>query len=299
MCTLLKVSLINILKLKFKNSTSRQPPVPVTHLSPVINPATGQNPQLPQRQRSKRLVPILLILLVLLFCLVLIRKNTQTAKAPTLNVNRSQYSVNDPSSIWVVVNKGRVLPSDFIPADLAVPNVALRLPSSDPEMQLRKTAATALEQMFSAANQQNVHLMLASGYRSYGEQVSVYSGFVGTQGVQSTDASSAKPGYSEHQLGLAADVEPTDRNCETDPCFAATPEGQWVAANSYKYGFIIRYPKDKQNLTGYEYEPWHLRFVGSALAMQLHGNGQTMEQFFGLPVYADYPANPYQLKIGQ
>jgi LAS superfamily LD-carboxypeptidase LdcB len=223
---------------------------------------------------------------------------TSSQKNDAGGFNKKQRSVNDPTSIWVVVNKGRILPGSYVPPDLTAPNVPLRLSSGSSEMQLRQEAAGALQQMFMAASQQNIHLMLASGYRSYDEQVGLYKGYVSTQGQQNADSSSARPGHSEHQLGLAADIEPSSRTCEVETCFADTQEGKWVAANAYKYGFIIRYPKDKDNLTGYEYEPWHVRYVGAALAMQIQQSGQTLEQFFGLSVYSDYNASSYQLKVG-
>ncbi|MEK7561249.1 MAG: D-alanyl-D-alanine carboxypeptidase family protein [Patescibacteria group bacterium] len=77
-----------------------------------------------------------------------------------------------------------------------------------------------------------------------------------------------------------------------------TPGGKWLAANAYQYGFIIRYPKDKTSLTGYAYEPWHLRYVGVDLATRINKTGQTLEQFFGLPTYPDYPVQSYELKSG-
>jgi D-alanyl-D-alanine carboxypeptidase len=209
--------------------------------------------------------------------------------------NKTQYSINDPTSIWVVVNKGRVLPSTYAPSDLAVPTIPLRLSSSAQEMHLRKEAATALQAMSAAANSQGIHLMLASGYRSYSTQVSVYGAEVKNYGLTQADRESARPGHSEHQSGLAADLEPASRACEVTQCFAGTPEGKWLAANSYTYGFIIRYQKDKENITGYEYEPWHVRYVGADLAKQIQGSGQVLEQFFGLPIFTTYPKDSYQL----
>jgi D-alanyl-D-alanine carboxypeptidase len=213
--------------------------------------------------------------------------------------NKRQHSVNDPSSIWAVVNKGRMLPGTYIPSDLTVPDVTLRLPESDPEMQLRAEPAAALQSMFAESSRQNIHLMLSSAYRPYKEQVGLYKGYVAAQGQQNADSSSARPGYSEHQLGLAADIEPANRECEVKNCFADTPAGKWAAANAYKYGFIIRYQKDRVNLTGYEYEPWHMRYVGKPLAEQIQQNNQTLEQFFGLPAFTNYSDNPYQLASGK
>jgi len=156
-------------------------------------------------------------------------------------------------------------------------------------MQVRKVTATALEQMFAAAKQQGIDLMLSSGYRSYAYQVSLYNGYVQTQGQATADTQSARPGYSEHQTGFAADIEPVSKECEVDPCFGTTPEGIWLAANAYKYGFIIRYTAADQKITGYEAEPWHIRYVGTALSTELHSTGvQTLEQFFGISGGAVY-----------
>jgi len=138
--------------------------------------------------------------------------------------------------------------------------------------------------------------MLASGYRSYSDQASVYSAYVSQSGVAQADTFSARPGHSEHQTGLAADIEPLSRTCEVEQCFENTKEGQWLAANSYKFGFVIRYQKNTQDLTGYEYEPWHVRYVGKYLALKLYRSGQTLEQFFSLPAYTTYPAQQLQLK---
>ena len=209
--------------------------------------------------------------------------------------NKHQYSIDDSGSLWVVVNKGRILPSAYVPAGLVVPDVALRLSPSSQEMHVRADTAVAMKTMFDAAASEGIHLMLASGYRSYSLQASLYNGYVKSDGLVSADASSAHPGHSEHQTGLAADLEPANRTCEVEQCFDGTPEGKWLAVNSYKYGFIIRYQKGQEDLTGYEYEPWHVRYVGVALATQIHQSGQTLEQFFGLPAYTDYPANSFAL----
>jgi D-alanyl-D-alanine carboxypeptidase len=210
--------------------------------------------------------------------------------------DKSRYPTDSASSPWVVVNKGRVLPSDYTPKNLVTPDVPLRLSATTGEMHVRQDTAAALATMFAAAKDQGVDLMLASGYRSYADQSAVYSAYVAQSGVAKADTFSARPGHSEHQTGLAADIEPTSRTCEVDQCFENTKEGQWLATNAYKFGFVIRYQKSTQELTGYEYEPWHVRYVGGDLASQLHGSNQTLEQFFGLPAYTTYPAQQLQLK---
>jgi D-alanyl-D-alanine carboxypeptidase len=212
-----------------------------------------------------------------------------TNKASGSTFDKHRYSITDPASIWVVVNKQHALnPKDYVPADLSTPNVPLRVPGNE-SMQLRQVTTTAIEQMFAAATKDGLNLMLSSGYRSYTYQVNLYNDYVSTQGQVTADTQSARPGYSEHQTGLAVDVEPTSKNCEVEACFGDTPEGKWVAANAYKYGFIVRYQADNQAITGYEPEPWHIRYIGVSLATELHNTGVTsLEQFFGVSGGATY-----------
>jgi D-alanyl-D-alanine carboxypeptidase len=236
------------------------------------------------------------VIIVLVFAVIpRLHERKSPSTAASTSFNKQQYSINDPASIWAVVNKGRSLPASYVPTDLVAPKVALRLPETDPEMHVRTVAALALQQMFKDAGAQNIHLMLSSGYRSFSLQKTVYTSFTRTQGQQSTDSSSARPGHSEHQTGLAVDIEPTSRECEVEICFENTNEGKWLAENSYKYGFIIRYQKGQEKITGYEYEPWHVRYVGNELASQIHQSNKTLEQFFNLPTFSGYPASVYQL----
>jgi D-alanyl-D-alanine carboxypeptidase len=215
--------------------------------------------------------------------------NSKTVSASSPGFNKNQYSLTDPASIWVIVNKQHPLsPQDYAPTDLITPSVPLRVPGNE-SMQLRKVAASSLEQMFSAAKAQGLNLMLSSGYRSYTYQVSLYGGYVQSQGQAAADQVSARPGYSEHQTGLAADIEPTSKNCELEQCFETTPEGQWLAANAYKYGFILRYTADKVAVTGYKYEPWHYRYVGTDLTSQMRDtSAKTLEEFFDVTGGAVY-----------
>ncbi len=210
-------------------------------------------------------------------------QKTTTTQTQGDGFNKQQYSLTDPNSIWVIVNKTHHLnPVSYTPSDLVTPSVPLRVPGNQ-TMEVRQVTATALKTMFAAAKAQNLQLMLASGFRSYSYQVSLYNGYVQSQGQAVADTQSARPGYSEHQSGLAADIEPVSRNCELDQCFGTTPEGEWLATNAYKYGFIIRYPQGLENITGYEYEPWHVRYVGVDLATEMHkDNILTFEQFFGV-----------------
>ncbi len=203
--------------------------------------------------------------------------------------NKSKYSLTDPNSIWVIVNKRRPLPAGFEPADLVPPGVPTRLSAGAPEMQVRTLPAYAMKKMFEAAqSQSNINLKLVSGYRSEGVQRSLYASYVAQKGQAAADLDSARAGFSEHQTGLAFDVGASNGKCQVDPCFGALPEGQWIAANSYKYGFVVRYLPGKQAITGYIPEPWHLRYVGEELAAEVYKSGLTLEEFFGLPAAPDY-----------
>lgn len=213
---------------------------------------------------------------------------TQQPAAPTTSstsqtsFNKQLHRIDTPDSIWWIVSKVRPLsPIDYAPTDLIVPDVRLRVGAGDSEMRLRTETARALEEMILEATKSNINLMLTSGYRAYQKQVSVYNGWVQKYGQAGADKVSARPGTSEHQTGLAADLSPATQKCELEQCFGALPEGIWLAANTHKFGFIIRYPEGKYNVTGYEYEPWHIRYIGKDLATEMHKqNIQTLEEFF-------------------
>ena len=220
------------------------------------------------------------------------RAQAAAASQPVLPAafNKQLRSTDDSNSLWVVVNKQRSLtPKEYVPLDLVTPNIPLRSVGTSPEMKLRQAAATALETMTAAAKLDGAQLMLASGYRSYNTQVAVYANEVRAYGQAIADTQSARPGFSEHQTGLSADLEPTSRQCEIADCFADTIEGKWLALHAHKYGFMIRYTPDKTTVTGYRAESWHFRYVGADLTAELQNqNITTLEEFFGLPAAPGY-----------
>lgn len=201
---------------------------------------------------------------------------------PTNQFDKEEFSLENPESIWVIVNKKRALPAGYTPADLIVPGVHLRLAPSEEQMHIRKGVEGDLKAMFAAAKNDGIDLVFGSGYRSEAQQKSFYGSYVAKDGQAAADTYSARPGYSEHQTGLAFDLSTANGNCHLQICYADTPDGQWVAKHAPEYGFIIRYPKDKEAVTGYQYEPWHLRYVGTALAAEIQKTGQTLEEFFGV-----------------
>lgn len=186
----------------------------------------------------------------------------------------------DPESVTVLVNHDYLLPEDYIPPDLVKPNVAFSYYGTYEKSYMRKIAATALEELFVAAGQKGKQLKVVSAYRSYARQKQIYDRNVATRGKKNADAVSAMPGSSEHQTGLTVDVSCSRIGCALEESFGTTEEGKWLAANCHKFGFIIRYPEEKTDITGYSYEPWHIRYVGKNLAKYLHKKNLTLEEYY-------------------
>jgi len=174
---------------------------------------------------------------------------------------------------FLIVNRSYPLANTWVPPNPHTPITEERCKTC-----LDNDAYEAWLQMYSDAAAIGLNLYIASGYRSYNYQKEIYEGYVKKDGVEKTDTYSARPGHSEHQSGLTFDLN------SVEDSFAATPEGKWVEESAYHYGFIIRYPQNKSDETGYKYEPWHLRYVGHKLAKALYNNGDwlTMEDYFGL-----------------
>lgn len=190
--------------------------------------------------------------------------------------------VPNPKSIEVIVNKERRLPDGYEPPDLVEPNVDFYAGEGDPKRQMREEAAQALEELFSIAKEEGIELVAVSGYRSYNRQEAIYNNSVKKNGEEHANQYSAKPGTSEHQTGLAMDVASSQLVSVLEPSFIETNEGQWLNDNAHRSGFIIRYPDGKENITGYNYEPWHLRYVGKETAAKIYEQQLTLEEFFGL-----------------
>ncbi len=190
----------------------------------------------------------------------------------------------------MVVNKQRALqPVEFAPAELVLPQVSLA--ANQENALLRPDAAAAVEEMFAAAAVDGIGLTLVSGYRSYAVQVGTYNHWVNQYGgdTAAADNVSARPGFSEHQTGLAFDVGQSDGACTLGSCFADTPAGSWTADNAHRFGFIVRYQQGAQGVTGFFAEPWHLRFVGTETAGDMRDQGiVTLEEYFGLPAAPGY-----------
>lgn len=189
---------------------------------------------------------------------------------PPATFDKTAYSLTDPNSIWVIVNKKHPLPSNYAPELTSVGGGYMR-----------PVAASNMTSLLTGARDAGVPMTILSSYRSYSNQNSTYNGWVARDGQAAADTYSARPGYSEHQTGLAADLG--NGICNLEACFGNTEAAKWLASNAHKYGFIIRYPSGMDQITGYQYEPWHIRYVGSELASEMQRTGvQTLEQFFNV-----------------
>lgn len=175
---------------------------------------------------------------------------------------------------FMIVNKTYSLPESYQPKNpyKAIDNKLSCIDCIDKEVM------QAFKLMQSDARSIGLNLYISSGYRSYTKQENLYNRYVKDDGIKGADTYSARAGHSEHQTGLCFDLN------EIADVFANTDEGIWVNNNAHQYGFIIRYPKGKSDITGYKYESWHLRYVGKELAEKLYNNGSwiTMEEYFGL-----------------
>lgn len=176
-----------------------------------------------------------------------------TVKTPPVTVSTECTYING----ILVVNKTYALPQSYAPGN-------------------DETATVQLQTMFADAKKEGISLWVKSGYRSYIDQRIIYNDYVARDGADAADRYSARPGHSEHQTGLAFDLN------SLSPSFADTAEGMWLAQNCHKYGFIIRYPKDKEHITGYMYEPWHVRYLGVENATLVYESGLCLEEYLGI-----------------
>ena len=178
----------------------------------------------------------------------------------------------------VVVNKSIPLADASRPQDLADAG----------GVPLRAEAADAYSRMVADAAAAGVRISAISAFRSRDEQARLYEYYTARYGSEVADSISARPGHSEHETGLAIDIGNPDGTCALERCFAGTAAGTWAAANGHLYGFVIRYPAGAESITGYAYEPWHLRYVGAEYARKVFETGVTLEQFAGLPAAPGY-----------
>ena len=190
---------------------------------------------------------------------------TNTKQAENLNTN------------IILVNKYNYLTEDYVPENLEEIDTTYARSG----MQLVSEAKEAFETLAENAKEDDMTIIAMSSYRSYDYQVDLYNRYVETDGKEAADTYSARAGFSEHQTGLAVDIYNGDLPYTS---FEETEEFEWMQENAYKYGFILRFPEDKTDITGYEYESWHYRYVGKEVAKYIHDNHSTLEEYIAKKV---------------
>jgi zinc D-Ala-D-Ala carboxypeptidase len=180
----------------------------------------------------------------------------------------------DVDGTFFLVNRSQLISEDYVPEVRKTDLAGL-------SQSMRADAASALEALFAAAKTDGIRLSTVSGYRSYSKQNTLYDRKVNNAGADTADSLVAQPGSSEHQLGLAMDVAKGGKS-SLNSRFADTAEGRWIADNAHLYGFIVRYPEGMEDITGYSYEPWHLRYVGTSYARAVYESGLPLDLYVSL-----------------
>ena len=212
------------------------------------------------------------------------KNNGETAVVKETDI--TAFESADPTTVeaakangfLILANKTHPLAQDYKPEDLR----SIKYYAKDRSASGRYMRAEATEKfhkMIEAAKADGLTIVMTTAYRSYSFQKSLWDGYVANAGEAAATRYSARPGQSEHQTGLAVDVSAPSVNYSLTQDFENTKEGKWLAQNAHLFGFIMRYPKDKESITGYEFEPWHFRYVGEAAAAEIYQKGETLEEY--------------------
>lgn len=184
---------------------------------------------------------------------------------------KDYFLIQKPYKYDVLVNKKNKLPDNYVPADLNL----ISKEYSDSKQHLRNIAQINFEKMAKDIEKEGLKIIAVSTYRDSEYQDKLFNNYVQEKGLEYASMCSAKKGFSEHQTGLAVDIASSNLDYDN---FDKTEEFKWVKNHAHNYGFILRYPKDKVNITGYKYEPWHYRYVGD-IAPYIYLNNLTLEEY--------------------
>lgn len=243
-------------------------------------------------KNNKSKLPLLLILLLVLVIVGLfiimnmyepeepavpvVATTTQTTVPETTKETLPDFDIKDDNLI--LVNKTHTLESDYRPDDLV--RISYYISGRSEEMtSMRPEAASAFDDLVEDAADDGYTIKATSAFRSYSYQQTLHSYYLKTKGQEWTEQYSAVAGASEHQTGLAVDVSSPSVNFQLQISYGETSEGKWLAKHAHEYGFILRYQKGKEDITGYAYEPWHIRYVGEAAAKVIYEKDLTLEEF--------------------
>lgn len=207
---------------------------------------------------------IIIIILIIIFFIIKINQK---------RFYKNIKLIKNPDNILTLVNKNNKLPAVYVPSDLVeIPNNMAYNGKN-----VREEVLKNFENLFNDAQKLGYKIIVVSAYRDYDYQKKLFDGYTQDKGLKYALKCSAKPGHSEHQTGLAIDVMGSNNDYNL---FAESNEFEWMKNNAYKYGFIMRYPEDKQKITSFKYEPWHYRYVGKDVAEYIYKNKLTLEEYF-------------------
>lgn len=217
-----------------------------------------------------------ILIFIIVICGLWYVKDGMAAELRGINLDEIGSDLNKTNTRkeLVLVNMEHGLSTDYKPEGLTVPSISFASGADKEEKYVAGIIAKPLEELVNAAKEEGIILLGNSGYRSYKSQKDVYTSRIKTDGKKLADAYVAKPGFSEHQTGLCMDITNQSSNF-----VKGTREADWLAENCYRFGFIIRYPYGKQSITGIEYEPWHIRYVGKESAKYIYDNRITLEEY--------------------
>lgn len=196
---------------------------------------------------------------------------------PVSEISSGVFITNKGDDLLVLVNKKISLPATYAPKDLVSIEGKVSVAASG--LVLRKEAANALAKMSSAAKKENVNLVVISAYRSYATQQNTFQAWMAKAGLEQAETFSARPGHSQHQLGTAVDFTSYSGKYTFSEGFGSSTEGGWLSKNAAEFGFVLSYPKGKEAITGYMYEPWHYRYIGFENAQKMISSGLCLEEF--------------------
>ncbi|MBO3445179.1 M15 family metallopeptidase [Clostridium sp. CCUG 7971] len=220
-------------------------------------------------KKIKFILPIIVILAVTVILFKVLTPEKTLTPEKISNKSNSNIITNT-----LLVNNDNKLDKNYKPINSDIPNIPFIDSSTDEEKQMEEIASKSVEKLFNQAKEEGIKFLATSAYRSYTSQKEIYTKKVISDGIKKANEYVAKPGTSEHQTGLCIDVTNEDRWF-----VGSTKEAIWLAENAHKFGFIIRYPKGKEDVTGKSYEPWHIRYVGKDIAKEIHINNLTLEEY--------------------
>ena len=229
-------------------------------------------------KRRGGIVPLVIVLACAIIALVFAFGHNWAPPAPDDDNDFEAAVIDDERPYALLVNKKFRLNKNYVPENLVKVSVPFAPNVKGERRRMRAEAAVALEAMFEAAEAQGLGLVAVSGYRSYKTQSEIYKARLREAGYDHVSRYVAQPGASEHQTGLAMDVGQRG-NPRLEEWFGDTQEGRWLQENAAQYGFILRYPKEGEDVTGYAYEPWHFRYVGEQMAREIQDRGTVLETY--------------------